>query len=221
MRSNILDFLAIHLGAGVIVILGRLARIEVRGREHLLKLREDGQRYIFTLWHGRMLLPIYLHRREGIRALVSLHRDGELIARTLTKLGYTLVRGSSTRGGGEAFYQMAAHLVDDNVPVAVIPDGPKGPAQTMKPGVITLAQKTGAWLLPMTFSVKPGIRLKSWDRHMIPLPFAKGVILYGEPMLVPASCGEEERERYRLEMENRLNDLVVEADRLTAFKSDS
>jgi lysophospholipid acyltransferase (LPLAT)-like uncharacterized protein len=220
MRSKMLDFLAIHFGAGVIVLLGKLARMEVRGREHLLKLKENGQPYIFTLWHGRMLLPIYLHRREGIRALVSLHRDGELIAETLTKLGYTLVRGSSTRGGGEAFHQMAIHLAEDNTPVAVIPDGPRGPARTVKPGVITLAQKTGAWLLPMTFSVKPGIRFKSWDRHMIPLPFAKSVILYGQPMQVPTSCGEEERERYRLELENRLNDLVAEADRLTARPSD-
>jgi hypothetical protein len=221
MKRTVLKVLASHVAPFLLRILGRLTRITIRGAEHLEALRKSGEGFIFVLWHGRMFVPIYIHRRQGIQALASLHKDGAYISLALEKLGYTLARGSSTRGGTEAFYEMASSLEREKIPVAIIPDGPRGPARVMKPGIIALAQKTGAAILPMTFSSKPCVRLNSWDGHMIPLPFSKSFVLYGEPVRVPQSMTDEEREERRRMLENVLNDLAAKADALAGWPAGS
>ena len=218
MKRKILNFLAARLAPLLIIILGKLARIRLVGREHLDGLRESGESFIFAVWHGRMLLPIFLHRKEGIRALVSMHRDGELIARAIDRIGYALFRGSSTRGGGKAFQEMVSHLSRDKSSVAIIPDGPTGPAGVLKPGLITLAQRTGVSILPLSSASKPSRVLKSWDRHMIPLPFAKAVVMYGEPIRIPPGGSDEEREKYRKQVEDVMNELVGKADAFMGLK---
>jgi len=204
--------LATKLGWLALLLLGKLVRIETVGREHWERLVRQGASFILLVWHGKILLPVYAHRRQRIRALVSLHSDGEMIARTIRRLGYETIRGSSTRGGDQAFRQMVRALKQGAVGAAIIPDGPRGPRQYLKPGALYIAQLSGAYLLPLTFAASRYLRLKSWDRFTVMMPFSKCVLLYGEPIHLPRGLRGEAMERFRVEVERRMLDLEEKAD---------
>lgn len=169
-------------------------------------LTEEKLSFIFSIWHDNILAPFLHHRGKGVMPMVSHHRDGEMIARTASLLGYDPIRGSSTRGGGEAFHAAVRALLDGRT-VAIMPDGPRGPRHEYKPGTILIASRAGAWLLPMTFDAIPKIVFKSWDRMKLPLPFARVFMRYGAPIQVPAELEGERLETFRLEVERAMNDL--------------
>lgn len=211
LKRRMIFLLATRLGWLLILLLGKLTRTKIIGGEHLEDLRRRGVSFIYLTWHGRILLPIYLHRKEGVTAMVSLHQDGEIIAQTLKRLGYKTIRGSSTRGGDRAFYQMIKALKKGEV-CAIIPDGPKGPRCKFKAGALYLSQLTGAYLLPMSFSSSKKIRLNSWDRFTIICPLSKSVLLYGEPVKVGKNLKAEGLEEFRAELERRMIQLDKQAD---------
>ena len=138
--------------AGItIAALRASVRIERLHVERYLELRGRGVPILFALWHGRMFLPIQVHRRQGIVTMASQSEDGEIIARWLERNGYVVVRGSTTRGGGEALRQMVRQ-VRSGRHAALTVDGPKGPPRIVQPGVVQLARLTGAWILPITYA---------------------------------------------------------------------
>lgn len=145
---------------------------------------------LFALWHGRMYLSIQAHRRQGIVTMASQSKDGELIARWLEANGYVVVRGSSSRGGGQALREMVRQ-VRSGRHAALTVDGPRGPARIVQPGVVQLARLTGAWILPITSSSASGKLLSSWDRFLLPRPFSRNVVAYGEPFPISAEQTEE------------------------------
>jgi len=176
--DRVLLFIAEHIFPLALKILGTTWRIEINGAE---KMPVHGAA-IYPIWHGHLLVHAYAFRDRGINVLVSRSRDGELIARALKKLGYGVVRGSSSRGGTKAILQMS-DIIAGGGQVAITPDGPRGPAYRIKDGVVYLAKNTGAPVFPTTVTfAKPTIRLNSWDRFMIPLPFAKVKIAVGGPL---------------------------------------
>lgn len=193
-------------------ILGKTARIKVIGKENYEKLREQKKSFIFIVWHGRMFLPVYLHRYQGIKPLISLSQDGELASQIVSLLGYSPIRGSSSRGGKEALKEMCDEL-ENYAELAIIPDGPRGPNRFLKPGCIYLAQKTGAYLVPISYSCSRKIFLKSWDRFLLFPPFSKCVVLYGEPIKVSPDLNKKEFENIREKIEKTMIALDEEADR--------
>jgi lysophospholipid acyltransferase (LPLAT)-like uncharacterized protein len=146
---------------------------------------------LFALWHGRMLVPIQEHRDQGIVTMASQSKDGELIARWLERIGYSVARGSSSRGGSSALRDMVRH-VRAGRHAALTVDGPRGPARVVQPGVLQLARLTRAWILPITSSSARPRFLASWDRYLVPLPFSRTFVVYGEPFPVDASWSDEE-----------------------------
>lgn len=198
----------------IINILCRLVKIKVLGKEFYLKAKESGTKIIFILWHGRIIVPIFLHRNQGIRPLVSLSRDGDFAAMVLEGFGYKPIRGSSSKGGKEAFQKMKEAL--ETSEIAIIPDGPRGPGKVLKPGCIYLAQQTGAVLIPVSFSCKKRKFLRGWDKHLIFPPFTKCVMIYGEPIRIPKDLSQEEIENFRKEIEKKLIDLDEMADKLAS-----
>lgn len=196
--------------AGVLALCATL-RVRTVGAEHLEALRARGRPILFSVWHGRLLVPLHAHRDQGIAAMVSLSRDGDLAARTLERLGYRTVRGSSSRGGREAFAALRDRLLAGEHG-AIIPDGPRGPARVLKSGIVRLAQECDAAVLPLSFSARHGRRLGSWDRFLVPCPFADTFLLYGEPLVVPAAASEADREDLRAQLTQRLDRLEREAD---------
>lgn len=199
------------LGPLLILLLGKSLKIEWVGAENLNEIRERKGKVLYALWHGRMLMLVYTHRRQKNQVLSSRHRDGEIIARILKNLGFGTVRGSTTHGGYEAILQMA-NKVKEGYDIAITPDGPKGPAFQIQPGAVVIAQKSGVPIIPITNSAQRKWILKSWDRFIIPKPFSKAVIFIGKPIYVPAELSPEDMDLKSRELEESLNLLTEKAD---------
>lgn len=154
-------------------------RYRIVGGETIEGLRAHNTPFIFSLWHGQLLPLIWHHRDQGVAILVSEHRDGELIARLASSIGYRLVRGSTTKGGERALLALVRELRAGRE-VAVTPDGPKGPARSYAPGALIAAQRSGAPIVPIAAHADRAWHLESWDSFMIPKPFARVTVAYGE-----------------------------------------
>ena len=183
------SFFSRLLGAAIMLHRATI-RVERLHFEHYQDLKARGVPILFALWHGRMFLSIQAHRGEGIATMASQSKDGEWIARWLEKNGYAVVRGSTTRGGSQALRGMV-RLVRSGRHAALTVDGPKGPPRVVQPGVVQLARLTGAWILPITSSCSRPRFLASWDRYLLPYPFSKGVVAYGEPFPITPDVSEE------------------------------
>jgi|SRR5690625_839378 len=181
------------------------SRYELRGSEHLEALEEMGRSCIFVLWHGRLLPLGYLHRHEGVVGLISRSSDGEYLSQLLARWGFVPVRGSSSRGGGEALREVVRHARAGRS-IAITPDGPRGPRQKMKPGPIVAAQLSGLPLVPVSAGSTRGWWSGGWDRFLVPKPFSRIIVEYGAPIEVPRDLGEEEER----ELVQRLEDQLVE-----------
>ena len=166
---------------------------------------------IYAVWHGRILLLPRLYGRRGSHVLASRSRDGELVARWMTRFGLVPVRGSSTRGGGEALRQLARALREGGE-VVVVPDGPTGPREVLKSGVIALARLSGAPIVPTAVGASREWRLHSWDEFRIPKPFARCVVRFGEPIRIPAGADRATLEATRKDVEAALQSLTWQVD---------
>ena len=196
----------------VVSLIGKTLSISHHGSDSEFYL--DGVKpVIFALWHGRMFMPLMCHRNRGIHVLVSQYRDGELITSTLTEAGYRTVRGSTTRGSVRALVEMV-RLLKKGGQIAVTPDGPRGPRWRLQPGIIYLAAKSGFPVVPVTASVSRAFYFKSWDSFQLPMPFAKAIHIIGDPYFVTGGLDEENIEFHRAELEKRMIELTLEADRL-------
>jgi lysophospholipid acyltransferase (LPLAT)-like uncharacterized protein len=176
---------AVLLGTGLLHIIGRTWRIRVLNGEALGDLRGRQRGFVFSLWHGHLLPLLWHHRGEGVAVLISEHRDGELVARAASALGYALIRGSTTRGAGRALISLV-RVLQAGKEVAITPDGPRGPARKFAPGALVAAQRSDSFILPVVAHADRAWRLRSWDRFMIPKPFARVTIAYGAPSKVAA-----------------------------------
>jgi len=210
-KDKLLLFLASWIGPVLIYILGMTLKIEWVGEENLDILRKEKKSVIYAFWHGRMLIFTYSHRKQKIHVLISQHRDGEFIARIIHHLGFVSVRGSTTRGGSKAIFEMCEKTTS-GFDVAVTPDGPKGPGFQVHPGIIYTAQRSGMPILPITNSAKGRWNLSSWDRFLIPKPFSKAVIMLGKPIQVSDEATSEELEEKRIDLEKQLEELTQKAD---------
>ena len=197
-------------GAGLDAIMGS-CRYRTEGDENFQQFHRQGKPVVFTLWHGRLLPCTYHHRGEGVVTLVSLHRDGEYITRAVRRWGYIAVRGSTSRGGLEALRELIRH-VKQGRSLAITPDGPRGPFQKMKPGPAIIAQRTGAPIIPVASAASRGWFFGSWDRFLIPQPFARCQIAYGEPLFVPRDADEAGIEAAMNEVERRIGALMARVE---------
>jgi lysophospholipid acyltransferase (LPLAT)-like uncharacterized protein len=186
-------------------------RIKTLGREGYEKARQDGQPVIFLIWHGRILIVPYLFRGRGVAALVSPSRDGEFLARIGTRWNYRTIRGSSSHSMVRAWVEMMDALRHGGE-LIIVPDGPRGPARTLKSGALKLARDTGALLVPFSFSASKKRFLGSWDRFLLFYPFSRIVAVYGEPVGIPPDTGDETLEILRGKIEQTLVALDAQAD---------
>ena len=187
-------------------MLARTWRFRVVNGAAINELRNARRSFIFSLWHGQLLPLLWHHREEGVVLLISEHKDGELVARAAESLGYALVRGSTTRGGDRALISIIREL-EAGREVAITPDGPKGPARKYAPGALIAAQRSGAAILPVVAVADRAWRLKSWDRFMIPKPFARITVAYGDPAKVLATtprAASEEAPRFEAIMSDTI-----------------
>jgi lysophospholipid acyltransferase (LPLAT)-like uncharacterized protein len=200
----------VAFGFRLLHLLGRTLRYEIDDRAGIVG-RPVTANYIGALWHNRLLIfPLVLRRffpqRHGA-ALISASRDGDLLTDGIQRFGYEVVRGSSSRLGASAILQLGEVLASHG-DVVITPDGPRGPAYELGPGIIFLAQKTGAQVLPVNLEYSSCWRIKSWDRFIVPRPFAKVRVIIGAPYRVRSTSTPEEFEAERLALQNAMMTLV-------------
>ena len=200
----------IAFGFRLLQLWARTLRYEIDDRTAIVG-RPVTENYIGALWHNRLLIfPFVLRRflpqRHGA-ALISASRDGDLIADVVQRFGYDVIRGSSSRLGASAILQLTQVLASGR-DVVITPDGPRGPAYELGPGIIFLAQKSGAAVLPMNLEYSRCWRLGSWDRFIVPRPFSKVRVLINPPHHVRRTSTPEQFESERLDLENAMMALV-------------
>ncbi len=204
-----------RLGTLYIRLVRRTGRWDLRGVETLDRLAAEGRPFIGCFWHGRILMMPYAWRdgrHRDLHMLISSHRDGQLIARTVAPFGIHTVAGSTRKGGAAAFRTILRLLRDGDV-ICFTPDGPRGPRMRVSPGVVQAARLSGAPIVPITFSAFRAVRMNSWDRFLVPLPFSGGVIRCGAPIEVARETDDGGLEALRRHLEDTLNGLTLEADR--------
>ncbi|MFI5181135.1 MAG: lysophospholipid acyltransferase family protein [Thermoanaerobaculia bacterium] len=212
MKSRLFGFLVFLL-----VGLFRLTlRLRLVGRERRDMLLRSGVPIVYALWHQRMIIPILTHGFQGNVTMASRSRDGEVIAAFLRFWGFRVVRGSSSRGGGEAMRELIASMRSGAAGAAMTTDGPRGPARRSKPGVLRIAEELGAVIIPTASSCRKPRFLSSWDNYLVPLPFSQGICLFGEPLL--REKGEPE-ETFLSRLDRAIDAATEEADRLCGVKA--
>ena len=175
-------------------------------------LRADGRSFVFALWHGQLLPLTVQHRSQGIKVLISEHRDGELIARITASLGFGSIRGSTSRGATRALLAMCDALSTGGE-VAVTPDGPRGPARKFASGTTVAAQRAGVPIVTVGVAASRAWRMKSWDAFMIPKPFAHVTFVYSDPSYVNAQDSRTAATQGET-FETSLNAMVTTAETL-------
>ena len=200
----------IALGFGLLRLWERTLRYEIDDRAGVVGSPVT-ENYIGAFWHNRLLIfPFVLRRflsnRHGT-ALISASRDGELFAEVVQRFGYDVVRGSSSRLGATAILQLTQVLASGR-DVVITPDGPLGPVYELGPGIVFLAQRSGAAVVPMNLEYSHCWRLGTWDRFIVPRPFAKVRVLISRPQRVKSTTTPEEFESERLALQDAMMALV-------------
>ena len=162
--------------------------------------------FIGVVWHKDFLFVLDYFRRRRIVVMVSRSRDGELVARTLHRLGYRTVRGSSSLGGGEALLELT-RMIRDGWGSAIIADGPRGPARRSKMGPVIASKESGVPMIPFGCHAESAWRLRNWDQTAIPRPFTRIEVAFGEPIVVPPDASREECERFRESLDARMAEV--------------
>ena len=181
---------AVRIGAVVLRLLAATWRVREIDGERIRKPLRERRPFVPVFWHGQMLPLLWWHRHRGIAILISEHGDGEIIARVARRLGYGLVRGSSSRGAERALLE-SIRVASSGTAVAFTPDGPRGPVHSFAPGALLVSHRARAPILPIAASASRAWRLRSWDGFMIPKPFARVTVAYGEPEVVEAASARD------------------------------
>jgi len=193
-------------------------RIHREGIDGLDSMQASGLSAVLAFFHGRQFLLMSCLRGKKLATMASLSRDGELQARTMTGLGYRIARGSASRGGARGFIGLMKLMKEGYWPTFAL-DGPRGPIHEVKPGAVYLAKREGVPLIPMASSARPAhIFGKAWDRYLLPLPFAKGAVLLGDPITFDDDMGEEAIARDCEILRAEMLQLQEKADKITGLK---
>jgi len=196
-----------NLGRIILWIWTKTNRMTVVGEKALLKLRDEKKPVVLLVWHGRIFIVPFFFRKRDIMPLVSPSENGEIAARIMDGWGYRILRGSSSHSIVKEWKEMVNEL-NRGGEVIIVPDGPKGPDRKMKLGGLKLAQKTGAYLVPFTFSTNKKKILKSWDSFLMFYPFRKIVAMYGDPISIDSGLSDKKLENER----QRVEDILIELD---------
>ena len=185
-----------------------------REDEYLLPLLNKNGPFIISLWHNRVvMMPLAWRHPKKIGIFTSDHRDGRLVAYTMGFFGFSAVFGSTQRTELKTIRRIVKSLRGGGL-LGLTPDGPRGPRMRLKPGVVSIAKMAQVPIIPVCYSTNRRIVLNTWDKLVVPLPFTKGVFLWGEPIAVPDRPSEDDLETVRATLEQRMCDLAAEADKI-------
>jgi len=195
-----------------IKIISSTYRFRFLGLENEKAALQERGAVIYGGWHQRLFSGIApFARRKPIVITISESRDGEYIAKIAELVGWHTVRGSSSRGGSKAFRELKA-FAKNGYNIAHIVDGPQGPPEVIKPGLLRIARATGLPIVPAAVSPQKKWVFNSWDRFMIPKPFSKIIVRFGESVHVSKSMSKNDLEKERQRIEKQLKIMIHETD---------
>ena len=207
-KTNIGQKLIGFLFYSITSLISRSIKWEYLVENEKLNIFNSDKKYIFCCWHNKLFLgPHLLPRNRIINALQSSHSDGMVTSLAFKYLGMNVILGSSKKGGMQAFRKMVK-CIQLGESVAITPDGPKGPKEKVKEGIIKLAQITDTSIIPLVWATKKFKLINSWDSFVLPYPFSKGVYSFGKPINVKKKVNEEEFEFIRQNLENEIKRLT-------------
>jgi lysophospholipid acyltransferase (LPLAT)-like uncharacterized protein len=208
LRTRLLALLITSLVRVICVTL----RFRMENEAIVRDLLAEKKGLILVTWHGRVLIPLHVFRGLGYWTIISLSRDGDLQAENFRRAGFHIVRGSTSRRSVAATREVLTVLENGGV-FAFVPDGPRGPSQKAQGGVVYFAQRSGRPIIPVGISAWPRWLAPSWDRFLVPWPFARAVWLYGDPIYVGP---DDDLDAAVLQVERAINALEAEAERRVA-----
>ena len=171
-----------------------------------------GKGLLYASWHRGLVFAVYWYRNRNVVSIASASEDGELAAQAARRFGWITARGSSSRGGRQAFREMEDYI-NKGYKGGLVADAPRGPRFVSKLGIIYLAKRTGRPIIPVIWNADRYWKLNSWDRMIIPKPFARIVALFDDDTIqVPSDASREECEEYRQHLDLRLNRLMYQVD---------
>lgn len=207
------------LAASYIRLIDRTGRWQLDYTPATETLIRTGKPFIGAFWHGRLLMSypawrslqakLGVAKRPDLYIISSTHGDGRLIQRAAHRLGARTLWGSSRRGGAKVLRE-AQKILEDGHVLVITPDGPRGPRMRSQPGIAYLAKNSKVPVVPITFATKRQRVFNSWDRFMLVLPFARGTVAFGDPILLPE---DSDTESCRSLIEERMIKLSTEVDR--------
>jgi len=177
-------------GPAFVRLLALTWRVQVSGHGNL-ESSQDGGGCLVAIWHGRLLVAIPTHGHLGWHGLVSPSDDGSLVMHLLDNYGFEVIRGSTNKQAASALRRMLTKVNAGNT-LIVTPDGPRGPMHSVNDGLAWLARATGRSVVPCGLVASRAWRMKSWDRFIIPRPFSKVAVVYGEPVGVPEDAPNDQ-----------------------------
>lgn len=214
-----------------IKLVRRTGRFEIRRGDIAARFWSEDKPFVAATWHGQnMILPTFWHNWREMRILVSRHGDGEIVANVMEFLGVGTIRGAGVPKGEERTYKQKGkggagalramvRALGENISIGLTADLPPGPARLAGEGIVMLARLSGRPIVPVAATTRARIRLNNWDSFTINLPFSKGALVWGEPIYVPRDATPEEIEEARKRVEDGLNAVAAEAEKIVGRAS--
>ncbi|MDK2921942.1 MAG: hypothetical protein PWR24_1499 [Desulfonauticus sp.] len=191
----------------LVKVWGKSLRYQRVEYDNYLSLKKQGQKVLFSIWHGEIFPLIYLHQKQNIIALASPSRDGELIARVLKKFGFLLARGSSSKTGVKALVSLLKEFKKNPNDIVLTVDGPRGPRHKIKEGIFYLAYKLKLPIIPVRTRCSLKYTFNSWDKFELPLPFSSCIVKYGKPFWI-SSLSDKDISNYKKELEEYMENKI-------------
>ena len=206
------------LGSLYVLFVYKTSTIDLKNRKNIDKLFKKKESFIYAFWHDQLLIcPLTWQSEFEIKVLISKHRDGDIIARLISKLGFKAIRGSThksgktkNKGGLTSARQMIKSL-KNGISIGISPDGPKGPRHKVSDGILSISRLSNSSILPVGIGFKKKWVLNTWDKFIIPKPFNQITIIWGEPL--PALKNEKSINQIKSKLESTMYNLTKRANR--------
>jgi hypothetical protein len=210
--------LAVLLGAFILEVLWWTSRKKFVGLDRLEALLKEEGAVVPVFWHQHLLMCARFmcsSRIKGMKPgfMISPSVDGQAPTMLAQLYGAHVVRGSGSYTGVRAVRGVYQAIVKDLISPTITPDGPRGPRFVAKPGAIFTAQIGGKAVVPIAYAARPAKLLRTWDKFVIPWPFAKIVFAIGEPFYPKKRMTDEEMELAQRELERRMHEAFKIAQR--------
>lgn len=218
MKKEIKYFILKHLISYPVYFLlhlyAKTVKVTLENEQGIVQYLNDGKMVVLASWHQRFFGGFYLPKmlKRTIPIMISQSRDGDFIAYVVKRIGWRPVRGSSSMGGKQALRMLIDEMKDYKLAGHIV-DGPTGPPKEIKPGLLSLAQHSGAAICPTFVHYEKSWTFKSWDRFMVPKPFSSAVVRFGQLIVIPSHVGPEEFENVRLCIEREMMAGYEKGDR--------